>query len=281
MKTITQQNAVRDQELQMVMLSTKKPSQIFMLIGDLAFEEYPNKSINAGNKHLYFLSDKEIINDNGFIKNCEVGDYIIYDNQPCEITHIGMPFNFKGTIEINNNERIVISYNKGLKTIVATTDNSLLLPIPESLDMYPMSYTRKSLPKPSKEFILSHIDSFNKGNRPEKIIVEFEISQKIGELTFIGGEEKIVEDIWLAKSNNEWYFDTNKKLDSWSCTYKLKVNEDNIINIKTPPEKPIYTETELSELIEKYDREFKMDTFAYTRPCSFTVQEWINKNLKK
>ena len=35
------------------------------------------------------------------------------------------------------------------------------------------------------------------------------------------------------------------------------------------------------QILNDYDREFKNDTFAYTRPCSFTVEEWWTKKQEK
>lgn len=42
-----------------------------------------------------------------------------------------------------------------------------------------------------------------------------------------------------------------------------------------------YTESEVLELLEKYDREFKLDTVAYTKAAKYTVSEWFEKNQKK
>jgi len=42
----------------------------------------------------------------------------------------------------------------------------------------------------------------------------------------------------------------------------------------------MYTEAEVHALIEKYDREFKLDTFAYRKPCKWTVLDWFLKNKK-
>jgi hypothetical protein len=42
-----------------------------------------------------------------------------------------------------------------------------------------------------------------------------------------------------------------------------------------------YSEREVLEILEDYDREFKLDTFAYTNPCSFTVKEWFEKFKNK
>ena len=45
--------------------------------------------------------------------------------------------------------------------------------------------------------------------------------------------------------------------------------------------KYLLSEEQLLDLLEDYDREFKLDTFAYKDPPSFTVKEWFNKSKKK
>lgn len=63
------------------------------------------------------------------------------------------------------------------KKIIATTNRELKLPIPESLDMYPMSYSPKSLPNVSNEFVQKYIHEYNKGLPIKKVLVEFENTQ--------------------------------------------------------------------------------------------------------
>ncbi len=43
----------------------------------------------------------------------------------------------------------------------------------------------------------------------------------------------------------------------------------------------LYSEEEVINLLENYDREFKIETFAYTKPCTFTVKEWFEKFKKQ
>lgn len=42
-----------------------------------------------------------------------------------------------------------------------------------------------------------------------------------------------------------------------------------------------YSEEEVLKLLKDYDRLFKLDTFAYTKPCTFTVKEWFEQFKKK
>ena len=43
----------------------------------------------------------------------------------------------------------------------------------------------------------------------------------------------------------------------------------------------IHSNKEVEALLEEYDRQLKIDTFAYTKPCTFTVKEWFEKFKKK
>ena len=42
----------------------------------------------------------------------------------------------------------------------------------------------------------------------------------------------------------------------------------------------MYSEEEVFKLLENYDRELKLDTFAYTKACTFTVTEWFSQFKK-
>jgi len=42
----------------------------------------------------------------------------------------------------------------------------------------------------------------------------------------------------------------------------------------------MYSREEVRYLLEEYDRQFKLDTFAYTKPCTFTVGEWFEQSKK-
>lgn len=42
----------------------------------------------------------------------------------------------------------------------------------------------------------------------------------------------------------------------------------------------LYTTNDVLQILQDYDRELKLDTFAYTKAASFTVKEWFTKNIK-
>jgi len=41
-----------------------------------------------------------------------------------------------------------------------------------------------------------------------------------------------------------------------------------------------YTEEEVLAMLKDYDRQFKLDTHAYTKACQYTVEDWFEKHKK-
>ena len=139
--------------------------------------------------------------------------------------------------------------NKGLRKIIATTDASLKLPIPESLAEYPMSYTPKSLPKPSEKFIESYVEAHNKGVKIERILVEWEYKE-------------IWDDI------NSLSIPTRKPD---AIISKPKLKEDNIVIKKV---KDSWSRDEVCNLLNEYR--------VYTWKNGSTAHDlskWIEENL--
>jgi hypothetical protein len=136
--------------------------------------------------------------------------------------------------------------NKGLRKIIATTDTSLKLPIPEGLAEYPMSYTPKSLPQPSDKFIESYIDAHNKGGNIERVLVEYELFDEYGNI--------IMGD-----------------LQRESDTVRLKLKNDNIVIKKV---KDSWSKDEVCNLLNEYR--------VYTWKNGSTANDlikWIEENL--
>lgn len=136
--------------------------------------------------------------------------------------------------------------NKGLRKIIATTDTSLKLPIPEGLAEYPMSYTPKSLPQPSDKFIESYIDAHNKVGQIEKVLVEYELFDEYGNI--------IMGDVQRE-----------------SDTVRLKLKNDNIVIKKT---KDSWSRDEVCNLLNEYR--------VYTWKNGSTANDlikWIEENL--
>ena len=122
----------------------------------------------------------------------------------------------------------------------------------------------------------------------------------------IGDKVKVIKDRYNASDFNPkdipitgvYYFYNWENL-IFTITSDLKPGENEILGIKGAYElsldgkvvgnvhdialelQPIfYTEQEVLRLLEDYDREFKLDTFAYTKACKYTILDWFNKNKK-
>ncbi len=57
----------------------------------------------------------------------------------------------------------------------------------------------------------------------------------------------------------------------------IKTLEESIRREKST--KDNYTKQDILNIIYEYDIQLKLDTFAYTKSCSFTVKEWWNKKF--
>jgi hypothetical protein len=221
-------------EHDVVMLSTEKASNALLLLnlrGGKNLEYHANQyftqeylqTIGLSSYALYVLSDEKI----------EKGDWRInYLEHNC-ITPIG------------------VSQEGSGKKIIATTDKSLLLPIPEELMEYPHSYTQKSLPQLPQSFITHYINEYNKGNVITKVMVEYD-----EELTIDGNADTYAE---------------------------LHINSDNTINIKSAKDSWSKEEMELSfnagrsygytECAKGYGVDFPESS----KPQLF--DKWIEQNL--
>jgi len=69
--------------------------------------------------------------------------------------------------------------------------------------------------------------------------------------------------------------DDTKRVDTQ--TYGIFGRGKTVVTKEFPKQ---YTEKEVLNLLENYDRELKLNTFAYTKPCTYTVAEWFDKNKK-
>jgi hypothetical protein len=173
------------------------------------------------NFHLYITSDDEI----------KEGDWF-YDKL--------------STDKIYQRKNSIFSLPKESRKIIATTDTSLKLPIPEGLAEYPMSYTPKSLPQPSDKFIESYIDAHNKGGNIERVLVEYELFDEYGNI--------IMGD-----------------LQRESDTVRLKLKNDNIVIKKV---KDSWSRDEVCNLLNEYR--------VYTWKNGSTANDlikWIEENL--
>lgn len=73
----------------------------------------------------------------------------------------------------------------------------------------------------------------------------------------------------------------NSNINALDFEINALKREIKVFKHQQEQDKKMYSEEEVLEMLEDYDREFKLDTFAYTNPCSFTVKEWFETVKKK
>lgn len=222
-----------------VMLPTNTNSDLILSLSDSKL--YWKNGYFAGNKqHLYITSDEDI----------KEGDWII---------HIPT-------------SKIILNYNldrasdKNLFKIIASTDPSIVFPVPDSLDLYPFSYTQKKYPQIPQSFIDYYINKYNKGNKIEKVEVEYIVDKYDIRNQYkdcLSGkywmDEPIPPSPDVLYTNAEYYIP--------------KTNSDNTINIK-----PIKESWNKEEVKQKF-RDFRRDVLPFGQISDHTLNEWISKNL--
>lgn len=173
-------------------------------------------------QHLYITSDDEI----------KEGDWI-YENTYNTISKA-----------IYNADTLADKFKK----IITTTDTSLAI----KTDLSPMieRLMNTNLPQPSQQFISKYIESYNKGNVIEDVLVEYE-----------------------RYSNPQVYGTAAEK---YSIIDRLKINsKDNTITIKKL--KDSYSRKEVIELFNKLGKDTKY--FQETYSPELDLNHWIEENL--
>ncbi len=129
--------------------------------------------------------------------------------------------------------------NLDCKKIIATTDTEL---------------NKDGLPQLSPFFIPKFFHEYDNVNKDVRLFIEYEadysnVSEKDG-------------SYWRA-----------------SIMWNPKVYANNHVLCLIQPKKDKFNRNELLDMLEKYDREFKIDSFAYTKPVNYTVKDWLEKQL--
>lgn len=224
---------------QVVMLPTDEKAPIKLGLNNLMiFDNYRNTSIcnknnDFINQHLYITSDDELkkgdfaIYDNGHnspgfvVKKVEVSDGIVY-RRPNE-TYQDYGYKDGG----------ITPLSKDVKKIIATTDSFLTyhdkIPIGENV-----CGLHKQIPQIPQQFIEHFVSEYNKGNIITDVMVEFTsyhgINTSIAEINAISGDNSMN---WKGIGDNR--------------DFKLKLNQDNTINIK--PVKDSWSREEVKNLV--------------------------------
>jgi hypothetical protein len=136
------------------------------------------------------------------------------------------------------------------KLVIMTTDPQLIADGVQAIDDEFLEWFVKN---PSCEFIRVGLEIWNDGNHNPIIIIPKE-EPKQGSMS--EAIKKVINDKLQEEPKQETLEETKEELFR-------------------------YSEREVLEILENYDREFKLDTFAYTNTCSFTVKEWFEQNKKK
>ena len=132
------------------------------------------------------------------------------------------------------------------KKIIATTDKSLTINITRILGV------TRELPQISQSFIEYFVSKYNKGNIITKVMVEYEVRNDF----------KDMEDALNGDA------------------YKLKINSDNTINIKSI--KDSWNKYEFIANLIKYREDYE----TFKQSCHFgpnpkEIEEWSNKWIEK
>ncbi len=202
--------------------------------------------------HLYILSDEKP----------SIGDWVICSNweksyqKLGQVSHIGEPFNFKNTIQINGNpdlhiDRHVLDY---CKKVIATTDKELTISTYDSSDELSTPGSMK-LPQIPQEFIEQYIRKYNdSGKGIDYVEVEY-IKQRCTEPFSKNGCHCIKDEECSRPIRN------------------LLINSGNTINIK-PIEEKMYSREEVEQIV--WEMHHKVFLFEATYEGT---EKFIEQNL--
>lgn len=220
------------QEAQVVMLPTKNASRLHRDgAGYFYYKDHPTLSLMTEAQHLYFLSDEEI----------KEGDWVIDPklNKPVKVTSMFWVSSYTHP-----------HYGCALKKIIATTDSELGI----------VKYTEGGnvinggqpipLSRPSNSFIEKFVSEWNKGNKIDKVLVEFDKKEEC--------------NCYYTKFCQSTTLNDNTYCRDWEKErYKLKVAPDNTITIK-----PLVVDKleQLANLLTKYDvrKYLNINNFGYS-----------------
>lgn len=201
----------------LIMLQSEKASHLRLLknSGVLQFNSQSFKSLESlgYNQHLYILSDEEIKEGDWFIHT--------YTNR------IHQCIGWRGTdlliVGVIGNTNSYPTPNQYIKKIVATTN-------PDLWYKYSIGHLPQEplIPKISLDFVERYIKEYNKGNKIEKVMLEYEEPSKI------------------LKFGKEWCLDCDESQDICQCKYGLKLRSNGSVII-SPVEEKKYTREEIEE----------------------------------
>jgi len=231
----------------LVMLPTNEKSKIFLeKNGKLSLYQYPQRLFyNDNPQHLYILSDEQKKEDDWFIHP----DSSCFDKECKEISTGGyeiLQVTKTDTNFVYHSAMMAINKSKNIKKIIATTDKSLTINITRILGV------TRELPQIPQSFIKHFVSEYNKGNIISEVMVEYEVRNDF----------KDMEDALNGDA------------------YKLKINSDNTINIKSI--KDSWNKYEFIANLIKYREDYE----TFKQSCHFgpnpkEIEEWSNKWIEE
>ena len=198
-------------EHEMVMLPTENVTTIIkcvkeqsqgrtrICVGDvLAADQFRTSEIKEYHKYqyVYFLSNEPI----------KEGDWSIIKNhvyqKPLQVSFIN-----DGMVYFKNDKVIILPQPfKDCPKVIASNDPELKIKFREDEVQFPDLI---SLPRPSNPFLEALVREYNKGNKFDKVLIQYE-----------------------DKGSEEWMGDDYNCEPFWNSIYKMKVAQDGTITIR-------------------------------------------------
>jgi len=162
--------------------------------------------LECGNQHFYILSDEEI----------KEGDWCIMLDSFGNVFSNPQQYNDPKTQHLN----------KGLRKIIATTD--------DSIDGFYRGYAYQ-LPQPSESFIEAFVESFNKGQQITEVMVECETVTDWDNYTTIpvgngGATHKEKQQLKINPKDNT--ITIRKVKDSWTIKPPKDISQEDLVDME-------------------------------------------------
>lgn len=257
-----------------VVMLPAKPNEAKLLKNIICFDteqkneitivSYPHP-IRMKPQHLYFTEKCEVL------KN----EYSLFEGELVKNLGKYLPQDSCVTLEFNNGVKISVHEDNLEEKIIATTNPELW---------------KDGIPKIGLDFVHQFLNTYNvkndDSNQINEVMLEYFEGDKYFEgdnLSFgrINGFYKWIRPFNEFTGAYEWQ-QVNKEEFEINKHIKIQIlkQRSNGTVIIYPVELRKYTQEEVISILENYDREFKLDTFAYTKPCEYSVSEWFNKKYK-
>lgn len=229
---------------QVIMLPTKEKSILQLnVIHNHLFSMKDGANIpSQPYQHLHIISDDEI----------KEGEYC-YDKILNIIFQVDKYTDLEYINQTDNVQKIIATTDTSLKIM-----NSSLTPTNRKLTTRESSFLQHNLPQPSQQFIEKYIESYNKGEVINDVLVEHEC---------------VNNDYFHKKVCNE------KEKGLSICYSQLKINpKDNTITIKEV--KDSWNREEIKKLLTKIvlDAEVPIKK-SHIKECNRFINKWIQENL--